>query len=160
MRKPNCICKVCGTKIYRRPSQIASGSVFCSVACSGQSQRIVRVCSVCKKEFTGNKKTCSRSCANSVRVGIQYMHGRTNDKARNQSLLRERVARIRGGVCERCGESNFAILQVHHKKERFRGGSDSLNNLLLLCPNCHMTHHFGHRLFQNKKNGKVADAQT
>lgn len=78
------------------------------------------------------------------------------DKARQGSLLKERLAKKRRGICERCGIANYAILQVHHKKERRNGGSDQLSNLELLCPNCHAEHHLGKSLFQNKKSAKVS----
>lgn len=77
------------------------------------------------------------------------------DRARLGTVLKEKVAISRGGVCARCGEKNFAILQIHHIKERFRGGKDTLRNLELLCPNCHMTHHLGYGLFKKSKSAKV-----
>jgi 5-methylcytosine-specific restriction endonuclease McrA len=42
-------------------------------------------------------------------------------------------------------------LQVHHKKERYKGGDDSPKNLELLCPNCHAAHHLGRSLYKKKK---------
>ena len=41
-------------------------------------------------------------------------------------------------------KDNFNILHVHHKVEKCNGGSDDIENLNLLCPNCHYTHHHGY----------------
>jgi len=154
-RKPNCVCSVCEKPIYRRPLQITSGNVFCSLSCCGESQRIERTCSVCGTKYIGAKRTCSRACANKARSGIKYLGLNSMNNAKQGTLLKETLALKRGGICERCGQKNYAILQVHHKVERYRGGSDAIKNLELLCPNCHATHHLGSCLFQNKKNDTV-----
>lgn len=154
-RKPNCTCVVCRKRIYRRPSQLISGSVYCSSTCCGVHQRQAHLCSVCGIEYFGPKLTCSRACANKTREGSHYTRENTRNKAYLGSVLKETLAKARGGICEHCTEDNYAILQVHHKIERARGGSDALNNLELLCPNCHFTHHLGYCLFKNKKNDRV-----
>lgn len=154
-RKPNCVCSVCGKTIYRRPIQIATGNVFCSLVCCGAKQRVSHTCRICGNEYVGAKRTCSRACANKARSGIKYLGENALNKAKRSNFLREQVARKRGGICERCGEENYAILQVHHKVERYRGGTDTLTNLELLCPNCHARHHLGFDLFVAYKSAKV-----
>lgn len=149
-RNPNCTCKICKRKMYRRPIQIASGNVYCSLQCNGKDQRIEKICKICKQEYVGAKATCSRSCANVSRAGIIYTRENKQNKAYRGALLKEKIAKIRGGVCERCSETNYAILQVHHIKERYKGGADTLKNLELLCPNCHTTHHHGVALYSKK----------
>lgn len=144
MRTPNCQCHVCQKPIYRRPSQIESSKIFCSKQCTGIDQRKVKTCPICLKQFTGVKKTCSRSCSNTQRSGIRYNGKNQNNKYVKGKLLKEKLASINNGICEQCGNDNFNILQVHHKIERCNGGTDELNNLILLCPNCHMTHHHGY----------------
>lgn len=148
-RRPNSRCRVCGKEIYRRPVHISNGPVYCSSACFGIGQQKNKPCPVCKKMYVGYKKTCSRACANTARTGIKYTRQGKFDKAYQGRLLKDKVARDRGGVCEHCGEANYAILQIHHKKERYRGGTDRLSNLELLCPNCHATHHLGKSLWEN-----------
>lgn len=49
----------------------------------------------------------------------------------------------RGVVCEICKFSKTNILVVHHVIERCNGGSDNLENLKLICPNCHAEIHYG-----------------
>lgn len=137
--------------MYRRPSQIASGRVYCSLRCTGVDQQKSKLCKICNKIYIGAKKTCSRTCANKARTGIIYTKEGKLDKAYQGALLKKRVAAQCGGVCERCGMNNYAILHVHHKIERHKGGSDQLTNLELLCPNCHATHHLGSSLYNIEK---------
>ena len=150
-RKHNSQCQVCGTTMYRRPSQITGGGVYCSTTCVGKHQQKPKVCKVCNQSFLGGKKTCSRSCANVARSGISYTKTNKYNQAYRGKLLKEKLASKRGGACEQCQEKNYAILQVHHIKERHKGGSDALSNLQLLCPNCHTTHHYGYSLYKSKK---------
>ncbi len=150
-RNPNCVCVVCQTKMYRRPVQIAAGNVYCSLQCSGKHQRVKKDCKICGDSYFGNKATCSRSCANKARTGISYTKENKFNNAYRGSLLKEKVAEQRGGICERCQENNYAILQIHHKIERYKGGTDDVTNLELLCPNCHASHHLGKSLYKMKK---------
>lgn len=154
-RNPNCVCKVCGIPIYRRPNQIQVGNVYCSSKCTGLDQRVTKICKVCSANYVGNKQTCSRSCANKTRAGINYTKENKFNNAYRGTLLKEKVATARGGTCERCPENNYSILQIHHKKERHKGGTDRITNLELLCPNCHASHHLGMSLFIPKKSGTV-----
>ena len=150
-RNPNCACKICNTQIYRRPVQIVAGNIYCSQKCTGLDQRVEKKCKICGMKYSGGKATCSRACANKARTGIKYTKENKFNKAYRGSLLKEKVAKKRGGICERCTEDNYAILQIHHKKEQHKGGTDILSNLELLCPNCHTTHHLGKGLFQAEK---------
>jgi 5-methylcytosine-specific restriction endonuclease McrA len=137
--------------MYRRPVQIAAGNVYCSLQCSGKHQRVKKDCKICGDSYFGNKATCSRSCANKARTGISYTKENKFNNAYRGSLLKEKVAEQRGGICERCQENNYAILQIHHKIERYKGGTDDVTNLELLCPNCHASHHLGKSLYKMKK---------
>ncbi len=87
-----------------------------------------------------NKKTCSRACANKHRAGIKYKMNRPHDKVVYQQGLKMRLLNIRDKKCQRCSYSTIEILQVHHK-DKNRNNND-LNNLELVCPNCHYEEHF------------------
>jgi len=56
-------------------------------------------------------------------------------------VLRRRVLDRDGWRCQVCGST--AELQVHHLKFRSRLGSDTLDNLIVLCAGCHRFQHFG-----------------
>lgn len=45
--------------------------------------------------------------------------------------------------CTICDISDPNVLDVHHKIPRYKGGSDEVENLELLCANCHRKEHLG-----------------
>jgi hypothetical protein len=144
IRKPNISCIICGKEIYRRPAEIKkhNGHAFCSSSCYGIFCRKEVPCLVCGKLILSgkNKKTCSRSCANKNRTGISYGIKQPKDKVKSQRSLKIRLLQAKGGKCEKCGYNKVEILQIHHKdKERT---NNNLNNLELICPNCHFEEHY------------------
>lgn len=141
-RKPNTHCVVCAKNIYRRPSEIDRGRVFCSKICNGVADRKERPCVICKKPIlaSANKKTCSRSCSNKNRSGIIYKIGSPKDKVATQRAIKIRLLKQRGDECERCGYAKREILHVHHKDRN--KNNNNLTNLELLCPNCHYEEHY------------------
>lgn len=148
-RQPNCICSVCSDKIYRRPFQIAKGPVYCSHECRGKAQQRLHKCTMCDNQIQSglHKKTCSRACANKQKVGSTYKTGRPiKDKVKSLAELRKRIVDLRGYKCERCSYSKLEILEIHHKIEKSKGGSDDIDNLELICPNCHAEEHYLRRL--------------
>ncbi len=150
-RNPNTFCTLCKKPIYRRPVQIKHGQVFCGLVCYGISQREEVACVVCGKLILAglHKKTCSRGCANTHRAGIRYKIGSPKDKVKSQQALKLKLLREKGTVCERCGYSKYEILQVHHKN-RDRN-NNTIENLELICPNCHYEEHFLEKSWLNKK---------
>jgi len=150
-RKPNTRCLICGKEIYRRPFEIEKnkGRVFCSMKCYGKSCRREIPCVVCGKLILAghNKKTCSRGCANKHRAGIKYKMNRPRDKVKTQRALKIRLLKSRGKKCERCGFEEYQILQVHHKdKDK---NNNKLDNLEILCPNCHSREHYSEKSWLN-----------
>jgi 5-methylcytosine-specific restriction endonuclease McrA len=144
-RKPNTTCSECGESIYRRPFQINRGPVFCSTACSNIRNKIIRICPECKSPIdkkSSGKVYCSRTCSNKGRTGLKYKIGSPNDKALKIRKLKKLLIEDRGPKCEICGFEDTRILQVHHLLERCNGGTDSLDNLKLICPNCHCSIHY------------------
>ena len=135
---------ICKKAIYKRPSLIKLNKerVFCSLLCYGVSCRKEKPCMVCGKPVLAglNKKTCSRACANINRTGIKYHLGRPKDKVVYQQGLKIRLIKESGSVCERCGYNKVEILQVHHKNRNNK--DNELNNLELICPNCHYEEHY------------------
>ena len=143
-RKPNTKCLICNTLINRRPSVIkeSKGRVFCSPACYGVSCRKEINCVICGKSILSglNKKTCSRSCSNKNREGIKYKINRPKDRVEDLRRIKVKLLNIRGKKCERCKYNKVEILQVHHRN-RDRG-DNSLENLEIICPNCHYEEHY------------------
>jgi ribosomal protein S27AE len=106
---------------------------------------IHKLCPVCANEFItyekDNNTTCGYSCANT------YFRSGTNNPNYTGSLTnrisgrnyREVAYSTYGKVCNRCSYSNILALEVHHK-DRNRE-NNSLDNLEVLCSNCHAIEH-------------------
>ena len=152
-RNPNIECVICKSPIYRRPAEIErnKGKAFCSMNCYGMFCRKENPCIVCGKLILAglHKKTCSRNCANINRTGIKYKINSQKSKVKSQQALKVRLLKERGKKCERCNYIKYQILEVHHK-DRSRENND-LENLLLICPNCHAEEHLLEKSWLNKK---------
>jgi len=163
IRKPNCNCFKCNSSIYRRPKQIARGPVFCSIACSRAYHVKTKKCPVCQEGMPAWKsiKTCSRSCANTLRKGIKYDRQNNRNKYVNLKATKKRLIALRGGKCEECAYSVVpGILHVHHKIPRAKGGTNELSNLQLLCPNCHAIKHFNVNEQDTQQQGSIQDQKV
>lgn len=62
--------------------------------------------------------------------------------------IKEMVKQIAKGKCQMCGEdapfndkSNTPYLEEHHVKRLADGGSDTIDNVVAICPNCHRKIH-------------------
>ncbi len=144
-RRPNIDCYICKKAIYRRPSEIekTDGRAFCSPSCYGIFCRKELPCVVCGKPILSSlhRKTCSRECSNKNRAGIKYkLHTPRKDKVRDQRAVKIRLIKERGKFCQRCGYDKLEILQVHHKDRNTQ--NNNLENLELICPNCHCEEHY------------------
>lgn len=143
-RNPNTVCAVCGKPVYRRPCELTrtEGRAYCSNTCYGISCQRGKPCVVCGALVLASlhRKTCSRACANKHRAGIKYTGAARRDKVKDQRALKSRLIEQRGTSCERCSYGIVEVLQVHHK-DRSRQNNE-LDNLELICPNCHCEEHY------------------
>ena len=145
-KEQNSICGICGKTFYKKPSEqnkSISKLVFCSKECYGKYCRHNKICPICGIEFFGtHRKYCSRECSNRARSGMKYFNSQPNNKQKYVNILRQKLIDIYGERCYRCGYcENTNILHVHHKIRKCDKGSDNLDNLELLCPNCHAIEH-------------------
>ncbi len=73
---------------------------------------------------------------------------------RNQYVVAEALFRA-NGFCGRCKQpapfyrdnDSTPYLEVHHIKTLAEGGDDTLENVIVLCPNCHRQAHFGKKTY-------------
>lgn len=144
IRHPNTTCTWCKTQIYRRPSELqkTEGRAYCGAVCYGLACRKETACVVCGKKMLSslNKKTCSRSCSNVNRIGIEYLRNKPRDKVATIVAIKTRLLKSRGEKCERCDYSKKEVLHVHHKNRNRL--DNSMKNLELICPNCHYEEHY------------------
>lgn len=101
---------------------------------------LTKKCPVCNKTFTCHasrpKTTCSYSCSNThFRSGI----GNPNWKHDGCTDYRALAFRHYEKVCSKCGFSNELALEVHHKDKNRK--NNLLENLEVLCANCHNIEH-------------------
>ena len=102
---------------------------------------ITKVCPVCNEEFktqeghSQEKYTCGYSCSNTY-----FRSGKNNGQfVSGNSAYRSTAFEAHGRLCNRCNESDYDVLIVHHI-DRDRDNNDA-NNLEVLCANCHMREH-------------------
>lgn len=156
-------CKQCGTVFEARPADLIRGHAkFCSLSCSNtaraEKQTPNTVCAGCSVEFYRPKHDkrssrsglyfCCRECKDKAqRIGglkeIQPNHYGTGYKVKAWALLPH--------YCNRCFYNEYVeILCVHHKDHNHC--NNEIDNLELLCPNCHAIEH----LVINKSFGDKA----
>ncbi len=83
----------------------------------------------------------------------QYRTEYNNRLQRHESKMqKERIARIENYTCQICGfrqsylnanGKTRYIIEVDHILEKSQGGGENINNLLVLCPNCHAKKTYG-----------------
>lgn len=143
-RHPNATCLICNKLVYRRKFELErnKGRVFCSQYCYGRSCRKEKPCVICQQPILSglNKKTCSRACANKLRIGSTYRKSYQKDKVKFYRSLKIKLLKTKGLRCQRCGYNKFEILQIHHIDRNH--SNNELSNLELICPNCHYEEHY------------------
>lgn len=119
-----------------RSEAIELGVDFSHFPDNKRKPRIKKECPVCGSEFEDivggfrEKTTCSHSCAN--------VFFKTKDV--NENNYRSIALRKKDNKCEICGESRLHVLEVHHMD--YDRNNNKLNNLQILCANCHLDIHF------------------
>ena len=91
----------------------------------------------------------SQKIANPSISGVEYQHGKL---AGWENL--KAYAKWRDGMkCRVCGKTlkDGARLEVHHIRRRADGGSDTPENVVTLCHECHDSHHKGTKKLKLKR---------
>lgn len=144
MRKPNTTCLLCSKSIYRRPSEIKKGKVYCSQACCrkyrGEFDLIP--CQHCGVKFKPQKRTskfCSRTCSNSGRKGLKYTKNAKWNKHRQRLELLKRTFDFKTCMVRGCKyNKTYDIHRLTYGKD---GGKYEVGNMFAICPNHHAEIH-------------------
>lgn len=132
-------CSYCGKEfVVKRPS-LAKARKFCSPECmyAAQKKRITKVCEVCERTFEvplsrANARFCSKRCASLGPNNPAFRGG----KFKTTMHFRRFVRSLLPSKCSICGWGEAAC-DVCHIVSKREGGTDSLDNIVILCPNHH-----------------------
>lgn len=135
-------CLICDIS-FNHISSRCNKAKYCSRTCYNVAQRnkgkTEYTCHHCLKKFIGhachNRKYCSKSCVNKA--------SKETFKPSFTTVRKAMISRELINQCNRCGyNENPKILGIHHK-DRNRHNND-IQNLEVLCPNCHSLEHLKH----------------
>jgi len=158
------VCKQCKRTFEVRAADVKRGhGQFCSTECVGNFRRgkikkpesyISLICVQCSAEFTRSRHSLEYSKCKS---GVRFCSRACKDKAQRLggikeiqpphygygiSTYRDKAFRSLPKQCNSCGYNEHPeILRVHHKDRNRRNAQ--LENLEVLCPNCHVLEHMG-----------------
>jgi hypothetical protein len=138
----NCIiCK----KPFTHISSRCNKAKYCSRICYHKGQHLNGTvkfnCVHCGKEFNGSpshigkRKYCSKKCT-----------GKSYHETFKPNFTTVRKAMITRGLIKKCNRCGYGeeplILGVHHKDRNRK--NNTMENLEVLCPNCHSLEHLKH----------------
>lgn len=141
-------CDICG-KVKSQQKRFLTNKHYCSPICRsiGNGTRLTVNCAHCNKKFTIPKSKldksksglvfCSRECKD---IGQMYIKNIQPSHYKNKSY-RNKALKIKGYKCNKCGNEDKDVLQVHHRDKN--RDNNSLENLEVLCANCHIKEHRG-----------------
>ena len=137
-----------------------SENIFCNHSCAAtynnKNRGVERECLQCGK-VTKNYKFCSKICSTEFLKSESFRKIEEGDVTLGVQRYKEYLILKYGEKCMECGwcEVNPYSEKIPIQLEHMDGNSDnnSLNNLKLLCPNCHsLTSTYG---ALNKGNGRT-----
>jgi 5-methylcytosine-specific restriction endonuclease McrA len=108
---------------------------------SRQKDKVVYNCQYCNKEFQYSKGTMNKFC--SIQCNAKYVWEKKSVPKIEQGLggnLHRYLRETRGDNCELCGQTSiWNGKQLKLQLDHIDGHSDNnkLDNVRLLCPNCH-----------------------
>jgi endogenous inhibitor of DNA gyrase (YacG/DUF329 family) len=135
-------CQFCGNDFPTIGPCAKYCSTRCKEKCRPDNQKKDFICEFCHKRFkrraTNNVgRFCSRQCSGLWNIA----NGNLNYFYRAFLYLPHR--------CDICSNNDFSVLLIHHK-DRNRN-NNLLENLQILCANCHYKIHFGNGRVRHTK---------
>jgi len=125
---------------------IGDGKKFCSQSCSTtfnnklRNKKVKKACVNCG-EMTSNIKFCSYDCNSEFQIKESFSKIEKGDTSLDHRQYKRYLIHKHGEKCMECGwcEINKHTGKIPVELEHMDGNSEnnSLDNLKLLCPNCH-----------------------
>ena len=149
-------------EVYVFPLKLINGEGFPSMASADfneiteSKERKVRKLS--KNDLIKRVANLKRAPAETYRTVISKQYYRNEE-------VKEQARRRANGYCDLCGElgpfekDQVPFLEVHHVKWLAKGGPDTIDNVVALCPNCHRKMHVLNRPADIKKLEEKAKAE-
>lgn len=152
-------CSYCGKTFSTIRTNSKYGFIFCSRECKDNAQSIsggekfscmrplhygqIDFCLYCGSEIKrskSKKKYCNSQCSAQHRSDEDFKKWLLNPKSIISGSSRKRLVNILGNFCLECGVGNVwngkpLILQLHHIDGNNK--NNKMENITLLCPNCH-----------------------
>ena len=139
-------CSICKKAIERKQNDIKRyENVYCSLNCrnKGFKTGFFVNCETCNKKLYRTKSQfkkskskkffCNKSCS------VIYNNKNRKINPNDLKSYRDKALTLKEAKCERCGFNEFPkILHVHHKDHN---RDNNIDNLEVLCPNCHAIEH-------------------
>lgn len=151
-------CQFCGKLFQADTKELNRGNAkYCSQSCASKVPKALKyehICKHCGQKFMSASKSakyCSDSCK------------QKNYRAKQKSLSEEGVSiktyyKIFEKIpCEIC-QWNKTSRDLHHIIEVANGGTNELNNLICVCPNCHREIH--NNLISKEDLYKIIETRT
>lgn len=152
-------CLNCNSEIK---STLSNERKFCNNSCSATYNNKLRVeeklCLNCNiNKVNSHNNCCSKECAFELKRSRYFTLIENGDTSLSEKMYKKYLIHKHGEKCMECGwcEVNPYSKKIPIQLEHMDGNSDnnSLNNLKLLCPNCHsITPTYG---ALNKGNGRT-----
>ena len=134
-------CQHCGKTFLADTRELNRGNAkYCSLLCSSKAPKRLQynqVCKHCGKEFLSaskNAKYCSSSCKQK-----HYRFLQKTEKIDDHSI-KYFYKTFKDIPCEICGWDKTGR-DLHHILEVSNGGTNEIDNLISVCPNCHRSIH-------------------
>ena len=163
-KKRKCVkvkCSRCGKHVWRDKRSILKlkTDFYCTDDCRYGENRVEVECSYCNSKFMKSKSRVDNSksglyfcCREHKDLAQRIEFGLTgiwaNHYGNAHATYRNKALRNYGSKCSHCGYDELDICVVHHI-DRDRSNNE-LDNLLVVCPNCHEGIHKGFFIVENR----------
>ncbi len=134
-------CQTCGKTFSADTREVNRGNAkYCSLSCAAKAPKklqYTQICKHCGREFLSASKQ-SKYCSDSCKQ--KNYRAKQKDLSNENSSIKTFYKVFENVPCELC-QWDKTSRDLHHIIEVSNGGTNELNNLLCVCPNCHRMIH-------------------